>query len=459
MTRPTILVLLAHADPTEYPGAKSVRARFEDACKGLPARVAVRPFVGPGKGMSAKYDRLTAELRAIAKGGPILPLLRRRYAADVQADHVVLAWWSGGYAMGRGLSDADRDELAAMVALDGLHTGLEADHTASDAGIEWMTEYARRAVDGRCVCWVGHTDVPTPQVGPGAYASTTQTAAELLRLVGPSRSGYRVQAFDLYASPTQEHVAALHGWGPEFLAGAIAQVLEQRAEEPPADTDPTPGGLIKPPETGPHPQFGDLVLDVALEELLAGVREVPPGSNAGGRISSLYLRNCERDGHPLSLPSGDWCAGFATWCVLEATRRVSGPVEPPVRRRVAVRECAADGLATGAWRPKASGYVPRPGDLVIMARIPGESPLRGGRGHVGIFEAPRPDGATFTTIDGNAGVEIARGVRRFDDPNVLGFVAMPRPELRGSLAPAALAVAATLRARADDAVAWVGELV
>lgn len=433
---PTVLVLLAHADP-------SVRSKYEAACARLGARVHVVPFVGPGKGMSSRYDTLGTMLRS-AGGGRVLPGLVQRVAPGISYDHLVLAWFSGGYAMGRAMAPADRDELAGMIAIDGLHTGFDADHSASDAGLEWITDYARRARDGRCVCWVGHTDVQTPQDGPGAYASTTQTAAELERLVGPSERGWRVQSFDL-RGPTQqarEHGDALHVWGPEWLAGAVAEVLEQRGGAAAPDT----------PRTGDA--LGPIALELAIAELANGIREEPPGSNTGRRIRE-YLTGCERDGKPLSLPSGDWCAAAASWCGWEASRRTTHT--PPYRRRVAVRELVADAIAAGAWRPVASGYAPQVGDLAILRRVAGESPERGGRGHVGRVEAVG-DGI-YVTVDGNSGVAWGRASRRLDDPALVGWIAEPRSDLACAVSSGALALAATLRVRGDEAAEWLGSLV
>lgn len=438
----TVLVLFAHADP-------AVRSKYEAACSKLPAKVHVIPFVAPGKGMSSLYDNLGAQLRA-ASGPNILDALVKRVAPGIVYDHLVLAWFSGGYAMGRQLSKTDAARLAGMVGIDGMHTGFDADHTASDAGIEWLTSFAARAAHAEATCWLGHTDVQTPQQGPGAYASTTQVAQEVTRIVGKGNVawGLRVQAFNLRGPTEQarEHGDALHVWGPEFLAGAVADVLERVGVAPPV--------APAPPLLSTN-SLGRLALEVALGELDARVREEPPGSNSGPRIRE-YLSGCERDGKPVSIPAGDWCAAAITWCLMMAARAAG--VASPILRRLAVREATADGIAAGLWRSKASGYIPQPGDLTVYTRVAGESPLTGGRGHINIV-AHVDDATTYVTIDPNAGVEWARKTRRFDDLSLLGWIATSQIGRPCAVSSKALAVAATLRTKADEAADWVGELV
>lgn len=437
----TVLVLLAHADP-------AVRSKYEAACSKLGAKVHVIPFVAPGTGMSSLYDNLGAQLRA-ANGGRVLAPLVKKYAPGIAYDHLVLAWFSGGYAMGRQVPIAEHDMLAGMVAIDGMHTSFDTDHTASDKGLEWATTFAARARNGGAVFWVGHTDVQTPQTGPGAYASTTQAAQELVRIAGAPTKGLRVQAFDLRGPTEQkrEHGDALHVWGPEWLAGAVAEILERDTAHSPPFTEPPP--LLS------TNSLGRLALEVALAEFDAHVREEPPGSNSGPRIRE-YLSGCERDGRPVSIPAGDWCAAAITWCLMMAARAAG--IASPILRRLAVREATADGITAGLWRPKATGHVPQPGDLSVYTRVTGESPLTGGRGHINIVERVI-DAATYVTIDPNAGVAWARKTRRFDDPSLLGWIATSQIGRPCAVSSKALAVAATLRTKADEAADWVGELL
>lgn len=390
----TTLVLLAHADA-------SVRAMYEQACSraGL-GPVVVRPFVSRHPGMSAAYDALSAELR---RGGRILPQLLARYAQGVAHDRVVLAWWSGGYALGRAVlaSDEDAQAIDAVVALDGMHGPLPG--PALDASLEGFARFARRAARGECVMHVGHSDVRTP-----GYASTTQTATRLVELVGPPRAGWRVDAYDVERSPTAEHVAALRGWGPDYVAAAVAALPQAPAMAP----------LAAP--VGSRRDLALRALQLAQRELAAGVREAT-GRNDGAQIARYFTGARRRspvtgEEQATGWAAGwDWCAAAASWCAYESMRDVA----PPHGWRIAVHEMVTDSRESGSWRDAASGYVPQVGDLCVLARAGGD-PRRGGLGHIGRVELV--DGGEVVTVDGNAGVAWGVARRRLGDPSIVGWV-------------------------------------
>jgi CHAP domain len=168
--------------------------------------------------------------------------------------------------------------------------------------------------------------------------------------------------------------------------------------------------------------LGVRALASAQRELDRGVKEVPPGSNSGPDIRA-YFSGCQRNGLPLRLTAGNWCAAFASWCAFQA----AGPGETlPHGWRAAVAELWADALAQGAARAANSGYVPRVGDLAIYKRDTGD-PTRGGIGHVGrVAQVPDANG-NYRTIEGNHGDAVALVPHQMGD--AVGWIAYPRDDV------------------------------
>lgn len=248
MMQPTIL--LAHA---YLPAA--LRARYEAACPGW----RIVPFVSTFPGMSSAYTALAADLRRRYPGPLLAALLRHLKVAD--AGPVVVAWYSGGYAMARELA-ADGAKPAAWVGIDGMHTGKDGDGTASDAGVEWLVKLARAALVGETVVALGHSDVRTY----GTVASTTDVAREVRRLAdvppGDKHGGLILRAYNVRGPDHDEHVAALSEWGPTLLGEAVA--LASGVAAPPlppppvvapatsAWADPAPGEPLRRGHRGPR---------------------------------------------------------------------------------------------------------------------------------------------------------------------------------------------------------------
>jgi hypothetical protein len=283
-----------------------------------------------------------------------------------------------------------------------------------------FVQYARSAIDGHGMIAIGHTDVPTPQTGPGAFASTTQWTNELLRLLGMAplvgrgscldMSGLHVEVFDEQPDnkAKAEHTGALDKWGPSFTARAIKWLVESGEL---ADT-------IPPPE---HKALGLIALDIARSEV--GVREDPLGSNDGARIRA-YLAGCIRNGKALHLGPSAWCAAFIGWCdaAVRGELRLAGTdIEAPVQWRAAVSELVTDAVKAKAWHVGLDGA--QPGDLLIMRRD-GQDPTLGGIGHVGRIESIDAD--SVTTIDGNLNNTVSRVSRSLSDPSIIGHIRYPR---------------------------------
>jgi hypothetical protein len=427
----TIVVYLVHADPV-------VRASYAAALDraltpaGVLWDLVIPPVAG---GFSSAYVQRAATLRSLG-GGSVLTGLLQAHPPPRERDALVLATFSAGYALARAiLSDArDAARVDGYAAIDSVHGGLDAQKRAT--GLDWLTAYAARASRDEVSCWLGHTDVPTPQTGANAFASTTQVA-QAARLEVPTGGAWHVQDFDLERDPRREHMRALTTWGPEWVAGCALEVAERRGWVL-RDAD----GLIVPapaPALDVEP-LGVRALRLAVAELDAGIAEVPPGSNSGPRVRE-YLAGCERDGRQVGLTAGDWCAAAASWCAFRAQR---GAEQVPHRWRISVRELWADAVAVGAAVRAGPGVLPEPGDLAILARGGGD-PTRGGIGHVARVELVSGD--EYVTVDGNSGVSWKRNRRRLNDPALRGWIRYPRAL---ACTTEGLREAAALRACARD---------
>ena len=331
----------------------------------LGPNVEVVPVLGSGGGMSSMYDRLAWEC-------PTIESLAARFKprrALVEYEAVWLACWSAGYGYPRTIKKPVRDRFDGIVMLDSGHTHEDPDGTASDQGVAWAVDMARRALASEAVFWLGHTDVQTY----GTTASTTQFAEEVVRLAGAvDQGGFHVRSFNVAENAKTEHIAALRdpdgagplkGWGAAFVAEAMGEPTE-------ADTDP-------PPET--LPKWRDQSLSLGERCVLwslsqidrPNAEEAPRGSNAGPYIAWLLSR-CERNGKPLGIKRGNYCAGGVSTAMLEC----AGPDEPlPHRPRTGVVELVADAQGKGLHltvEQLRNGYQLMPGDLLFFDRsVPG----------------------------------------------------------------------------------------
>jgi len=422
----TTLAILVHADP-------SVRDAYQAA---LPPGCDLIIVNAPGGGRSSAYTRLA---RTIANGGrgTMLEEIVRYGGRELERySGAVLATFSAGYGLARVLlqeSDGSADQLGGLVAIDSWHTSLVGGAPNADQ-LTGLVRYAERAQAGECVCWLGHTDVQTPQTGAGAFASTTQVANALRAatgLDGDSDGGLRVRAFDIRKSDTQEHIAALTTWGPDWLADAVREFERMR----PPDTLPSP-----------VPSWDEGILDVS--DLSIGERccawlgyqfgldprEIP-GSHHEPLILS-YSKHCRRGGvflginddgapqwlhgTPLPLWADEmaWCAALQSAALCAVLR----PGEtPPHGLRVSVRELVEDAHKAGTLRPV--GWTPTPGSIAILARrVAGtlRDPLRGGNGHTRCVL--QIDGDRYLAIGGNEANAVGCGWHKWRNDLLRGWV-------------------------------------
>lgn len=144
---------------------------------GRPLVVAV-VNVGQGGGI---YDRT---FRDPAVLDTLLEAIRAR--AGVRIDRLFLSGFSAGYGAVRAILRNRADRVDGILLLDGLHTGYIPDRKPLAEGgkldtvpLEPFVAYAREAAAGRKRFVFTHSEI-----FPGTFASTTETADELIRELG-----------------------------------------------------------------------------------------------------------------------------------------------------------------------------------------------------------------------------------------------------------------------------------
>lgn len=365
----------------------------------------------PIQGLSRVFVAEAQRLRQ--PGGRLLPALIRKYAPGVDpgASVMIVGFSAGCWMWREGVSahPRDREQVDGVICIDGLH--------ATEAQLSTTRSYLDEG--GRML--VIHSDTPTH-----GYPSTTET----------------VRTLGEHAGLTVRHSPGGHAWSTLRAPQHIARwINDTRADDlaPPPRTwlgDSGPGvlayqahlrarGLYDGPIDGEHGPVTERAAALAmtldyqplLDEPLAMRRlhwcgyqlGLDPREIIGAGHHPLilhYSRHCRRGGAFLGVDRAgepQWDGGFAlrapsdewAWCAIAMSASLHAcilPGEvPPHGLRVAVHELVTDARQMGTFRA-AGAYRPRPGDLAISARVPGESPLRGGRGHVEIVTSVEADG-------------------------------------------------------------------
>jgi hypothetical protein len=161
---------------------------------------------------------------------------------------------------------------------------------------------------------------------------------------------------------------------------------------------PMPGAtaLATAPTSGGGTAAGQAVLNLVRQEV--GVKEEPPGSNNGARISQ-YRQATAGSG------VGPWCAYFVSW----AARSVGAPLGEQGQGFGSVEQVWDWAQRSGKAIP-AGTQPPQTGDLIVW----------GGR-HIGMVESVDPDG-TIHTIEGNSSDRVSQRTYGPDGGGATGFV-------------------------------------
>jgi hypothetical protein len=128
-----------------------------------------------------------------------------------------------------------------------------------------------------------------------------------------------------------------------------------------------------------------------------GQAEQPPGSNDSPRIAQYRSATAGSPG------PGPWCAYFVSW----AAKQAGVPLGDHGQGFGSVDALYSWAQHAGRAQPVSSGYVPKPGDLIVFNQ------------HIGIVENVLP-GGQIQTIEGNSSDRVSR--RTHSRGDAIGFV-------------------------------------
>lgn len=299
------------------------------------------------------------------------------------------------------------------------------DYRADD--IERLTPFVRMK-PGREAEYGWHADKHTKPLMP-APVYPSETDPDLWVIQRPWDSSHGADYSDYAMTGVFVRDDAPASWWEIDADGRVVCISSVGSIPPPPDTLPSPPSS----DVGAEPTHGQRCVDWMLEQMAAGVREDPDGSNNGPEIGA-WLGACVRDGQPgignyLKRRGANWCAAAA--CAADtATRRET---DPPAahKTRCSGLEIEIDAKGAGCYKPVSavlSGlWAPEPGDIVNMQRGKPGSWKR----HVTRFvrwddpdvakRCPHPDDYLWT-IGGNEQNRFRLTKRRLG--SVLCFVAM-----------------------------------
>jgi hypothetical protein len=237
-----------------------------------------------------------------------------------------------------------------------------------------------------------------------------------------------------------QNLSRFHAGVPTYTDYATTVHAVQDAESDVTAGDGDVLDSIDPGELDPDLSHGERAVAWALARV--GTAEQPLGSNRGPEVSA-WLKPCQRDGYGpefgayLATVGANWCAAFA--CAAHAATRLRE--DPPLvtAYRCSGIELQNDAKASGAWRDialvRSGNWAPRAGDHAIY-----KSGSQAWRRHVVVVAEVGPE--SFRGIGGNEGNKVTDlGGRRYDHPQLLGFVELPRvEELAGDWEPLRRAV-------------------
>jgi cell wall-associated NlpC family hydrolase len=148
----------------------------------------------------------------------------------------------------------------------------------------------------------------------------------------------------------------------------------------------------------------------AWQSVLYGIR-----SGAGDIVEVAALQLGNPGGQPYwgwyGFPSRvEWCACFVSWCANEAGYIEAGTVPRFSYCQTGIRWFQD----AGCWQDAASGYEPKPGDIIFFDWGDG-----GDSDHVGIVESS--DGVTVRTIEGNSADAVRRCSYSLGSPSIIGY--------------------------------------
>jgi hypothetical protein len=184
------------------------------------------------------------------------------------------------------------------------------------------------------------------------------------------------------SAPTQATVA---GGANSSFAGMLTNAMGPGAVGAVSPTAPIGGAS----------GTGAAIVAAAAGEV--GQAEQPPGSNDSPRIAQYRAATAGSPG------PGPWCAYFVSW----ACKQAGVPVGDHGQGFGSVDALYSWAQHAGRAQSVGSGYVPKPGDLIVFNQ------------HIGIVENVLP-GGQIQTIEGNSSDRVSR--RTHSRGDAIGFV-------------------------------------
>lgn len=152
------------------------------------------------------------------------------------------------------------------------------------------------------------------------------------------------------------------------------------------------------------------VLDIALEDLAAGVHE-DIGKNDGQFLREVYGNK----------PGDNWCALATKSWIQRAAERL-GTV-PPIPGSPGAKVTMDQFIDVGRWIDVAELGAILPGMVSVWDRSDGTIE-HAWWGHIGVVETPAGKDGKYQSIEGNSGLggtQVARMTRSLSDPKLLGM--------------------------------------
>jgi len=266
------------------------------------------------------------------------------------------------------------------------------------------------------------------------FAGRLKTLQDAYMAVLWPRAIGKAPDYVLWRKGTKEYTqnAALDASGKGYVTAEDAvRKVRAMAKAKPAPSAPAAEGTTgRPnPQTDPSLPLAERAVRRSLAELSRGAGESPRGTNAGPDVR-MYFAGVARDGKPLKLETGDWCAAAACWAAF-VERRPGERI--PHEWRASGIELEQDAAQVGAWRSveevRAGRWKPARGDVAIWQR----GQAGGWQRHVARVVVI--DGTKLQTIGANEDHAWRLTAHDLAEPSLRGFIdyAAPAPGPRASV--------------------------
>lgn len=241
---------------------------------------------------------------------------------------------------------------------------------------------------------------PYTSLDPGQPSDGSDTGGENQKTI----------ALDPQTDPTSQAVGQMYGKNKQYSPCYVAVVHDWYQAI-----------MLNPPIAGGAGGRLGLAIQIAQQQLAAGVKEDPAGCNCGPQVNQ-YLESVGINPFSGSADDRPWCAAFISWVLQKAQ---VAPVTLSTVNGGRGSAGAIDFWTFGATKNinMPPSYQPQPGDLVLFRVSADQSQA----GHVGLVVSSGPQ--AFRTIEGNSGDAVSshaygRDAGSLSGAGISGFVAL-----------------------------------